>query len=498
MSTPARRRTKIVCTLGPATATEERIEALIHAGMDVARINFSHGTQDEHAETIARVRAVSRRLGRAVALLQDLQGPKIRTGALAGGASVMLCDGQRFTLTTQPLTGTAERVATTYEALPQDAKPGDVILLSDGAIQLRVVRVTATDVVCEVIHGGMLAEHQGINLPGVAVSAPALMPKDRADLAFGVQQRVDYVALSFVRRPEDVREAKALIADLLSRRPRKDVERPEGLHPTAYAAGSTIPVITKLEKPEALDRLDEILRESDGVMVARGDLGVEMPLERVPIAQKRVIARANALGIPVITATQMLESMIHNPRPTRAEASDVANAILDGTDAVMLSGETSVGEFPIEAVQVMDRIACETEGHWPAQPAEPEQSSQTPSFAVSAAARTLAESAHASLIAVFTRTGASAQLISKQRPAAPIVAYTPFETVYRRLALWWGVLPRRSELMGSAEELIAWVDQQLQAEHLAQPGDEIVIMGGMPVAGKARTNYVKLQRVGDE
>lgn len=497
MSMPLR-RTKIVCTLGPATTSEERIEALARAGMDVARINFSHGTLEEHKQTIARVRAVSRRLGCAIAVLQDLQGPKIRTGALVGGASVTLRDGQRFTITTQPLAGTAERGSTTYAALPQDVKPGDTILLSDGAIQLRVLAVSATDVTCEVVHGGTLAEHQGINLPGVAVSAPALTEKDRSDLAFGVGQRVDYVALSFVRRPEDVREAKALIADLLSRSPDSDGNLPEGLHPSAYAAQNTIPVIAKLEKPEAIERLDEILHESDGVMVARGDLGVEMPLERVPVVQKRVIARANALGIPVITATQMLESMVHSPRPTRAEASDVANAILDGTDAVMLSAETSVGEFPIEAVQVMDHIACETEGHWPAETIQAASSHQTLSYAVSAAACTLADSAHAALIAVFTRTGSSGQLISKQRPAAPIVAYTPFETVYQRLALWWGVLPRMSELMGSTEELITWVDQRLQAERLARPGDEIVIMGGMPIAGKARTNFLKLHRVGDE
>ena len=498
MGIPAHRRTKIVCTLGPATATEERIEALARAGMDVARINFSHGTLDVHAATIARVRAVSRRLGRAIAVLQDLQGPKIRTGALVGGSAVSLLDGQGFTITTQPLTGTAQCVSTTYDALPTDVKPGDAILLSDGAIQLRVLSVTSSDVICEVVHGGTLAEHQGINLPGVAVSAPALTPKDRDDLAFGVQQRVEYIALSFVRRPEDVREAKALIAELISRLPDECGERPKGLHPSAYAAENTIPVITKLEKPEAIERLDAILQESDGVMVARGDLGVEMPLERVPVVQKHIIARANALGIPVITATQMLESMVSSPRPTRAEASDVANAILDGTDAVMLSAETSVGQFPVEAVRVMDRIACETEGHWPAEPIEAAASQQSLSYAVSAAARTLAESAHASLIAVFTRTGASAQLISKQRPVAPIVAYTPFDTVYHRLALWWGVLPRRSELMGSTEELTAWVDGELQSEQLAAPGDEIVIMGGMPIAGKARTNYVKLQRIGDE
>ena len=489
------RRTKIVCTLGPATASEERIETLIQAGMDVARINFSHGTQEEHKATIARVRSVAARLDRPVAVLQDLQGPKIRTGALEHGQPVTLRDGQQLIITTTSLAGTADRVSTTYEALPQDVKPGDTILLSDGAIELQVASVTATDVLCAVIHGGILAEHQGINLPGVEVSAPALTEKDRADLAFGVSQRVDYMALSFVRTPEDVRAAKEMIAALLARTPPEE-HGPEGLHASAYAAERMIPVIAKLEKPEAIERLDAILEASDGVMVARGDLGVEMPLERVPVVQKQIIRQANAKGLPVITATQMLESMVHNPRPTRAEASDVANAILDGTDAVMLSAETSVGAFPVEAVQVMARIACETEESLPvrSQTAKPCASLAQ---AVAVSAQTLADKANAPLIAVFTRTGASARLISKERPRASIVAYTPFETVYRRLALWWGVMPRHSELLGSTEELIAWVDRQLQKEQLVTLGEEIVIMGGMPIAGRARTNFLKLHQVGE-
>jgi pyruvate kinase len=492
------RRTKIVCTLGPETATEERIEALIRAGMDVARLNFSHGTQDEHAATIARVRTLAERLDRPVAILQDLQGPKIRTGTLEGGRAVTLRDGQRFTLTTEPFAGTAERVNTTYAALPSDVRPGDTILLSDGAIELRVVRTDGADVTCGVVHGGTLAEHQGINLPGVAVSAPALTVKDRADLVFGVRQRVDYIALSFVRQPEDVREAKRLISDAMREQPELEGPRPEGLHPSAYAAETTIPVIAKLEKPEAIEHLDAILEVADGVMVARGDLGVEMSLERVPLVQKRIIARANALGLPVITATQMLESMIHNPRPTRAEASDVANAILDGTDAVMLSGETAVGEYPIEAVRVMVRIAEQTEGHWPSTPAGPTGGHITMSHAVSKAACTLAEQARSQLIVVFTRTGASAQLMSKERPEAAIMAYTPFETVYRRLALWWGVTPKRSALMGNTEALIAWVDAQLRAEGAARAGEDVVVMGGMPIAGRARTNFVKLHQIGEQ
>ncbi len=494
------RRTRIVCTLGPATASEERIEALVRAGMDVARLNFSHGDYAEHGATIARVRAVAARLGQPVAILQDLQGPKIRTGALTKGAPVTLRDGQTFTITSRPIVGKSEGVATTYAALPQDVKPGDRILLSDGAIELRVRETQGPDVVCEVVHGGTLAEHQGINLPGVAVSAPALTEKDRADLVFGVGQRVDYIALSFVRQPDDLLEAKRLIADALRATPSPpDQPRlPGGLHPTAYAAESTIPVIAKLEKPEAVapvERLDAILATADGVMVARGDLGVELPLEQVPMIQKQVIARASAYGLPVITATQMLESMINSPRPTRAEASDVANAILDGTDAVMLSAETAVGAYPVEAVGVMARIALATEAQYHFAAPQPERASDA--HAVSSAAHTLAREAGAKLIVVFTRTGASAQLISKERPSMPIVAFTPSETVYRRLALWWGVIPRLSELLGTTEELIAWADATLQREGWAQPGDDVVIMGGMPIAGQARTNFVKLHHMGE-
>lgn len=492
------RHTKIVCTLGPATSTEERIEALMRAGMDVARINFSHGDYVQHAATIERVRSVARRLNRPVAILQDLQGPKIRTGALEGGAPVFLTDGHRFVLTTRPVVGTNRVVSTTYADLPNDVRRGDRILLSDGAIELRVTGVVKQDVICEVVHGGSLAEHQGINLPGVAVSAPALTEKDRADLVFGVEQGVDYIALSFVRRPEDVTEAKELVIETLRIRAKPCSPSPRKLHPSAYAAEKTIPVIAKLEKPEAIDALDAILGVADGVMVARGDLGVELPLERVPRIQKDVIARANARGLPVITATQMLESMIEHPRPTRAEASDVANAILDGTDAVMLSAETAIGRYPVEAVQVMARIACESEPQCKRGPFEHDAAPRTHAHAVASAANILAREAGAHLIAAFTRTGTSAQLISKERPVMPVVAYTPFEQVYRRLALWWGVLPRRSELLGTTEQLIAWVDEQLQEEGLVQKGDEVVIMGGMPVAGRARTNFVKLQHIGEK
>ncbi|MEO8953783.1 MAG: pyruvate kinase [Ktedonobacteraceae bacterium] len=477
------RHTKIVCTIGPASNSEERIEQLMRAGMNVARLNFSHGTQNDHAIVIERVRSISARLGCAVAILQDLQGPKIRTGQLKDGQPVMLVDGTETTITTRPIIGDADMFATTYQPLPQDVKVGDRILLDDGLLELRVLAHNETDVRCLVVHGGLLKEHKGINLPGVAVSAPALTEKDRDDLKFGVLHKVDYVALSFVRKPQDVVEAKQLIKQ----------------YQAELNAGKLtqigIPLIAKLEKPEAVARLDEILDVVDGVMVARGDLGVEMAPEKVPLIQKRIINRCNDLGLPVITATQMLESMITNPRPTRAEASDVANAILDGTDSVMLSGETAAGAYPIEAVQMMVRIALETEsGNRTAR--QPQCKRLTQAHAVSHAARALAEEASVQAIVVFTRSGASAHLISKDRPRTPILAYTPSECVYRQLALWWGVWPHILPMQGTTEELISVVDKRLQDDKLQKPGDHVVIMGGLPVASQARTNFVKLHRVG--
>jgi pyruvate kinase len=474
----ATRRTKIVCTIGPATNTPERLAQLIEAGMDVARLNFSHGTHAEHAAVIAALRAASQQLDRPIAILQDLQGPKIRTGELRDHLAVELVDGAALTLTTRPVVGDATLLGTTYQDLPNDVRVGDRILLSDGLIELRVTAVNPPEITCQVVHGGTLAEHQGINLPGVAVSAPALTAKDREDLLFGVAQGVDYIALSFVRRPEDLSLARTALA--------------EAQGPQA----TPIPLIAKLEKPEAIERLDEVLTAADGVMVARGDLGVELPLEQVPGLQKRIIKAANRLRLPVITATQMLESMITHPRPTRAEVSDVANAILDGTDAVMLSAETAVGRFPIETVRMMARIATETEANSAtAHPVTTEI--VTAAQAISEAARTLADQAHVRYIVVFTRSGASAHFISKERPSVPIIAFTPEASVARQLGLWWGVTPLNAHLMETTEALITWVDLQLQVQGLAQRGDFIVILGGMPVARLAKTNFIKLHRVGD-
>ncbi len=477
------RRTKIVCTIGPATNSEEMLEQLMKAGMNVARLNFSHGTHSDHALVIERVRAISTRLGYPIAILQDLQGPKIRTGSLQHGQPVKLVDGAKITITSREVEGDAQTVSTTYTQLPQDVKVGDRILLDDGLLELRVKNFTETDVLCEVVHGGLLKEHKGINLPGVAVSSPALTEKDREDLRFGVRHDVDYVALSFVRKPEDVQEAKFLI-------------RQFQMEMGSKRSQVSIPLIAKLEKPEAVAHLDTILEVVDGVMVARGDLGVEMAPEKVPLIQKRIISKCNDLGLPVITATQMLESMITNPRPTRAEASDVANAILDGTDAIMLSGETAAGAYPIEAVEMMARIAQETEsGDRTAR--QPQCEHLTQAHAVSHAARALSEEASVRAIVVFTRSGLSAHLISKDRPRTPILAYTPSERVYHQLALWWGVRSYSIPLQGTTEDLIAVVDQLLQDNQLIQHGEHVVIMGGLPVASQARTNFVKLHRVGD-
>ncbi|GAC1306552.1 MAG: pyruvate kinase [Ktedonobacteraceae bacterium] len=478
------RRTKIVCTIGPATNSEAQLEQLMRAGMNVARLNFSHGTQNEHAIVIERIRTISARLGCSIAILQDLQGPKIRTGQLQGGLPVMLVDGANLTITTRPIVGDAQTIATTYKLLPQDVKPGDRILLDDGLLELRALDCDESDVRCQIVHGGMLKEHKGINLPGVNVSAPALTEKDRDDLKFGVLHEVDYVALSFVRKPEDVLDAKRLISQY---------QAEQGGKPPSVG----IPLIAKLEKPEAVAHLDAILEVVDGVMVARGDLGVEMAPEKVPLIQKRIIAKCNDLGLPVITATQMLESMITNPRPTRAEASDVANAILDGTDATMLSAETATGAYAIEAVQMMVRIALETEaGNRTAR--QPQCKHLTQAHAVSHAARALTEEASVRAIVVFTRSGASAHLISQDRPRTSIFAYTPSEHVYRQLALWWGVWPHHIQMQGTTEDLIAVVDQRLQDDKLVPPGEHVVVMGGLPVASQARTNFVKLHRVGGD
>jgi len=447
--------------------------------MDVARVNFSHGTHAEHSARIAMVRAEAAKAGRAVAILQDLQGPKIRTGALAEGRSVQLVTGQPFTITVQPLVGDAQRVSTTYAALPHDVRPDDRILLSDGAIALRVRERSNTEVLCEVTQGGELREHQGINLPGVDVSAPAITEKDLADLRFGFEQDVDYVALSFVRRASDVQQAKEIIAQ----------------------AGKETPVIAKLEKPEALVALDDILQVADGVMVARGDMGVEMPLERVPIAQKQIIQEANRAAIPVITATQMLQSMMGSPLPTRAEVSDVANAILDGSDAVMLSGETAIGSYPVEAVQMMACIAEATESSRDVYPVHPQMLPWMFSVpeslpeAIGAAISAIVKAMPVSAIWVFTLTGSTARLVAHHRPQVPILAFTPQEATYRRLSLLWGVTPLKAEFVHSEGEYFRQIGLLVRARGLAKEGDLVVLTGGHPFGEGGPTNFLKIMRL---
>ncbi len=472
------RRTKIVATIGPVSSSPEMIERLLTAGMDVARLNFSHGTHEEHAQRIQILRDIAARKERPLALLQDLQGPKIRTGRLADRKPVMLRAGDRFTITTRDVPGAASLVSTTYAALPRDVHPGDRILISDGLIEVQVVRVSNDEVETEIIVGGELREHQGINLPGVNVSAPALTDKDRDDLLFGLAQGVDYVALSFVRRASDLLEIKAQIA----------------------AAGASTPVIAKIEKPEALNEFEAILEAADGIMVARGDLGVEMPPERVPIVQKQLIEAANMAGKPVITATQMLDSMIRNPRPTRAEASDVANAIIDGTDAVMLSGETATGAYPVEAVRMMARIAevAEASGRRGDHSHESiwrfhEQ--PTVAAAISSAVHAIVQTLPVTAIVAFTRSGSTARLMARQRPTTPIFAFTPSEAVYRRLSLVWGITPVISPYVSRLDELEEAVRNTLIGRGYARPGDQIVMTGGHPIAARGATNFVKVTRL---
>lgn len=472
---PLGRKAKIVCTIGPASSSEAVMRDLMRAGMDVARLNFSHGTHEEHARVIERLRRVAQREERTICILQDLQGPKMRTGRLHYRTPVALKAGQKLVITPRDVSGTAAVISTTFQGLASDVEPGSRILLSDGLIELRVRAVRGDDVETEVINGGMLGEHQGINLPGSVVNVPSLTPKDEADLAFGVRHGVDLVAVSFVRTADDVRAAKKQLFD----------------------AGAETPIIAKLEKPQAIDNLEDILDVADGVMVARGDLGVEVAPEKVPIMQKHIIQRAAEWRKPVITATQMLESMIENPRPTRAEASDVANAIFDGTDAVMLSAESASGKYPRESVQIMVRIIVETEQHM-LRVRGPQRREHRP-LSIS---ETICESiAHAAqdlemrAIAVFTETGRTARLISKYRPKAGIYAFTQNRPVCNRLNLYWGVHPICSNPAQSADDMVHVAETTLGERGIVQPNDVIGVVAGTQMASGS-TNFMRLHVVG--
>ena len=469
------RSAKIVCTLGPASNSMEMIERLMHAGMDVARLNFSHGTHEDHAGTIKRLREVSGRLAKPIGILADLQGPKIRTGILVDRRPVQLTAGQRFTISNKDFPGTSAGVSTTYKRMPRDVSRGDRILLGDGLIELRVMSTTSNTVLCTVVNGGELGEHKGINLPGVKLRIPAVTPKDHADLVFAVQHGANYIAVSFVRTAKDVLQAKTAISQ----------------------EKKNVPIIAKLEKPQAIENLDEILAVTDGVMVARGDLGVEMSPEKVPVIQKQIISKARDARLPVITATQMLESMTQNPRPTRAEASDVANAVFDGSDALMLSAETAAGKYPVESVEMMDRIIREAE------------SSNLQVLRPCPAQFNIAETAaelicHASeelkmkVIAVFTETGSTGRLISKHRPRPPIIAFSTIQETRRRLSLYWGVVPRTISEVQNIEELVLAAEKRLLEEKLVQNGDVVGIVAGTPLFVGGTTNFMKFHVIGSK
>jgi pyruvate kinase len=473
----ATRRAKIICTIGPSCNTEPLLREMMRLGMDVARLNFSHGTHPEHARNIARLRHAAKQENRTICILQDLQGPKIRTGRLKDREPVILKTGSLVTITPRDVSGTPVLISTTFQGLAQEVRPGSRILLSDGLIELRVTQVRGSDVECEVVNGGTLAEHQGINLPGAALSIAALTAKDRADLEFGLKHGVDMVALSFVRSAADVRSVKEIIT----------------------ARGQDVPVIAKLEKPQALKRLEEIFEAADGVMVARGDLGVEMPAEKVPVIQKYVIRRAADWRKPVIIATQMLESMIENPRPTRAEASDVANAVFDGTDAVMLSAETATGHYPRETVAMMARIVVEAESNMAefTQPRRRQQRRLSIAEAICESIAHAAEDLHMGAIAVFTETGNTAILISKYRPLAEIYAFCRTLPVCNRLNLLWGVQPVVRDQALTAEEMLSAAEQELLRRGRVKTGDVLGVVAGTQMASGS-TNFMRLHLVTSE
>ncbi|MCZ2856997.1 pyruvate kinase [Blastococcus sp. VKM Ac-2987] len=468
------RRAKIVCTLGPATSSAEQVTALVESGMDVARLNFSHGSHEDHASAYALVREASDRVGHAVAILADLQGPKIRLGTFADGP-VRWETGSQICITVEDVEGTAERVSTTYKNLANDVRVGDRLLVDDGNLSLSVVGVEGPDVFCLVVEGGQVSNNKGLSLPGVAVSVPPLSDKDERDLRFALHLGVDFIALSFVRSPTDV----ALVRDIM---------RQEDIY---------VPVIAKLEKPEAVRNLDAIVEAFDGIMVARGDLGVELALEQVPLVQKRAIQAARERNKPVIVATQMLESMITNSRPTRAEASDVANAVLDGTDAVMLSGETSVGAYPIGAVRTMDRIIAAVEGdHMPV----PEilRRSRSRSGAIVRAAKDIGESLDVKALATFTQTGETTRRLASLHPRMPLLAFTVDPRVRSRLALSWGVETFLVPSVEHTDDMVAQVDFSLLSIGRLQVGDRVVVVAGSPPNTVGSTNLIRVHEVGTD
>lgn len=470
------RRAKIVCTMGPAVEAPDRVKLLIEAGMNMARLNLSHGSYDEHQYRLDNVRAAARAANKPVAVLVDLQGPKIRLGRFADGPHD-LARGDIFTITTDEVEGTKERVGTTFKGLPGDCKPGDRLLIDDGKVAVEVIEVKGNEVITKCVEPGAVSNNKGINLPGVAVSVPALSEKDKEDLRWGLRAGVDFIALSFVRDAKDIDDVHAIMDEV----------------------GIRLPVIAKIEKPQAVANLEEIVEAFDGIMVARGDLGVELPIEEVPLVQKRCVALARAAAKPVIVATQMLDSMITNSTPTRAEATDCANAVLDGADALMLSGETSVGDFAIEAVQTMARIIVHTEANALSKITSLDSSARptTKGGAITKAATEVGSTLDAKFMIAFTESGESARRMAMFRSPIPILALTPNLGTYNRLALSWGVEPGIVPTVAHTDEMVKQVDQWLIEHGEAQVGDQVIIVAGAPPGIPGSTNALRVHVIGD-
>lgn len=473
------RNAKIIATVGPASSSRNQLKRLLQAGVDAIRLNFSHGNYDDHAKIIKEIRSLSKEESRSLAILQDLQGPKLRTGMLEDGEAILLSSGEQLNLTPRDVIGTKDTIQVKYDSLAQDVVEGDRILLDDGRIELTVTSIDGTDVATKVVYGGMLGNKKGINLPGVNLSAPSLTKKDLQDIEFGLAHDVDAIALSFVRRAKDIGCLREAIS-------------------SSTHDGVTPLIIAKLEKPEAIDNLDQILAVCDGVMVARGDLGVEVAPERVPSLQKHIIQHANAAQRFVITATQMLDSMIENPRPSRAEASDVANAVFDGSDGLMLTGETAIGEYPVAAVETMDRIIRDAESHapqWSCVLADEVLITDDDAVATTQAAKALARDRDVAAIAVFTRSGRTARLMSYTRPRVPIVAFTPEVKSFHQLSLAWGVIPHLVKKANSVEEMISRVRNACLATGIVNHGQQIVLVASLPIGEMGPPNFTLLHTI---
>lgn len=470
------RKTKIVCTIGPASESLENTKKLIMAGMNVARLNFSHGDYEEHGARIQTIRQASQELGKSVAILLDTKGPEIRTGKLSV-EPIELVQDEFITLTTEEILGDKDRLSVTYENLPKDVEVGSTILIDDGLIGLTVVDIQGTEIKCRIVNGGTIKSKKGVNVPGVAISLPGITEKDANDIVFGIGENIDFIAASFVRKASDVLEIRSLL------------EKHNATH---------IQIISKIENQQGVDNLDEILEVSDGLMVARGDLGVEIPAEDVPLVQKMMIQKCNRVGKPVVTATQMLDSMQRNPRPTRAEASDVANAIFDGTDAIMLSGETAAGKYPVESVLTMSRIAEKAESALNYRDLFEKQAHAQQSTVTEAISQAVASSSmdlNAKAIVTSTETGYTARMVSKYRPQAPIIAVTTVDQTMRRLALAWGVTPVKGEVASTTDEMFDRAMKGGLESGLVKEGDLVVITAGVPLGCSGSTNLIKVGQI---